>query len=417
MMKTYLTYSFILLFYCASFVVKGQSAIYPHKVYNQEIKSVQFYASGDPLRMPFIRMGEYVTVSFDDVGEYIRSLEYAIIHCNRDWSPSDINISQYLDGYDDAALNDFSSSRGTYVDYMNYSLTLPNDQIRWKISGNYILKIWDRDNENEVLMTLRFVVYETDIQSSRFDVIRSIRQGQYDSHQDISFAIGIKDIGLDDPMRSVSASVIQNYNWNSIQDSIQPRRLFLDELFFDQHNSVVFPAMREYRLLDLRSTFSRGYGIHDIAKYKDGINVTLSTDEVRGYEVKFGSDRDINGGFVITNEDRLNSAWEVEYVHALFALHYFNAPPEADIYVLGAFNNFVADENSILKFDQEKSIYYREILLKQGVYDYVYGVKEPGQPITYEITEGYDNRATNNYHALIYYRPFLGNYDRVIAYN
>jgi hypothetical protein len=416
-MTSYYKHFFILLFCAFTFPGFGQQQVYPHRIYNSEIKSVLFYANGQPQSMPFIDMGGSITLEFDDLGEYIRNLNYAIIHCNRDWTSSDINISQYLDGYDDAELNDFTSSRGTLIDYMHYRLDLPNNQMRWKISGNYILKVWDRDNNDEVLMTLRFVVYETNIRSTRFDVIRSIRQGNYDSHQDISFAIGIKDIGLDDPMRSVSASVIQNYDWNSIQDSIRPRRLFLDELFFDQHNSVVFPAMREYRLLDLRSMFSRGFGIHDIAKYQDGINVTLHTDELRGHELKFGDDRDINGAFVIDNQDRLNNDWEVEYVYALFSLHYFNAPPDAKVYVLGAFNNFTADENSLMEFDEENSIFFKEILLKQGVYDYVYGVQEPGKPLTYEVTEGYDNRASNVYHALIYYRPFLGNYDRVIAYN
>ncbi len=404
----------LVLFYLTPFV--GHAQVYQHEIFNPEIKSVTIHPIGDPFAMPFIPQYGALMVEFDDIGEYIRDLEYTIIHCNRDWTPSNISIYEYLDGFDNSTLSDFSSSRGTYTDYMHYRMILPNNDIKWKISGNFILKIWDRDNQDEVLMHLRFVVYETNVNFTYADIFRSTRQGFFDSHHELSFAVGIKNIGLDDPMNSVSASVIQNQNWNTIIDSIRPRRVFREQLFFDQHNSVVFPAMREYRLADLRTVYSRGFRIHEIAAYSDGINVTMETDELRGYEIKFGSDNDINGAFAITNSDQLNDDWEVEYVHVLFSLHYFNAPPDADVHVLGAFNNFSADSTSLMAFDEINSLFYKEVMLKQGVYDYSYAVKMPGEPLDYSQTEGFDNRANNRYHVVLYYRPFHGTYDRVIAY-
>ena len=390
--------------------------IFQHEIFNDDIKSVAIYPVGLPFQMPIIPLQSGIVVEFDDLGEYIRDLEYTIIHCNQDWTPSNINVYEYLDGFDDAPMNDFSSSRGTIVDYMHYRLVLPNQDVNWKISGNYILKIWDRDNNDEVLMHLRFIVFEPDLGLSEIELFRSTRSGFFDSHHEISFALGLKDVLLDDPMQSVRASVIQNYSWHSIQQLIPPRRYMRDQLYFDQHNSIVFPVKREYRLLDLRTLFSRGFRIHDIAAYVDGINVTLETDEIRGYEKKFGTDFDMNGGFAITNTDLLNNDWELEYVHVLFTLHFFNSPPEADVFVLGAFNNYEANADSRMEFDEESSLFYKEVLVKQGVYDYHYATKEDKGSLDFSITEGYDNRAENEYHIIIYYRPFHGTYDRVIAY-
>ena len=411
--RTVLLVAFFIGFHVS---ISQATEVLQNEVFSDDIKSVAIYPAGQPFQMPIIPMQGGLIVEFDDLGEYIRDLEYTIIHCNQDWTPSTINVYEYLDGYDNAPINDFASSRGTILDYMHYRLVLPNQNVNWRISGNYILKIWDRDNNDEVLMHLRFVVFEPQLSLSQVDLFRSTRGGFFDSHHEISFALGLKDVALDDPMQSVRATVIQNYNWKSAQQLLTPRRFMRDQLYFDLHNAIVFPVIREFRLLDLRTLLTRGFRIYDIATYVDGINVTLETDEIRGYEKKFGTDFDMNGGFAITNTDALNNEWELEYVHVLFTLHYFNAPPDAAIYVLGAFNNYEANAKSEMEFDEENSIFYKEVLVKQGVYDYHYGSSEDGKSIDFSMTEGYDNRAVNEYHILVYYRPFHGTYDRLIAY-
>lgn len=409
-----LIFSIILLI--VGLTIGRSQEVIEHRVYDENISSVQFHPTGDVLQMPIVPMNGRLQLSFDDLGEDIRSLEYTIIHCDQNWEPSDISVFEYLDGFDDARINDFNSSRNTVVDYMHYNVYLPNEDIRWKISGNYILKVWDSDDDDRVLMTLRFVVFEPLVRLTNAQVFRSNRQGMYDSHQDVTFAARIKDLGLDDPMNSIRATIFQNYNWNTARSNIKPQRVLREELYFDRRMEVVFPAMREYRLADLRSLYSGSYSMHAIDKYDDGINVTMKTDELRGHRTSFGQDRDINGTFVIDNEDNLNDLWGVEYCHTLFTLHYFNVPEDAEVYILGAFNQYRADENSKMEFNVSESIFYKELLLKQGVYDYVYGVKEKGKPLSYLDTEGLDNRAQNDYHVLLYYRPFLGTYDRVVSY-
>ena len=411
------TYLFLGCLCLLGFLSENKAQELHNEVFNDEIKSVRIFPVGFPLAPPIIPMGGRLRVVFDDIGEYQRDLEYTIVHCNQNWAPSDLSVYEYIEGFDDATLLDFTTSRGTYVDYTIHELFLPNVDIQWKVSGNYILKIWDRDNDDELLTHLRFVVYESGIEFSEAELFRSTRQGFYNSHHELSFALGLKNIALDDPMRSVSASVFQNFDWHTLRDSIPPRRFMLDQLFFDQHNAVVFPAMREYRLADLRSLSASNFGVHEVQAFQDGINVTMKTDELRGYEEKFGNDWDLNGAFVIDHSDSSNfQEWELEYAHVMFTLHYFNAPPDADVYILGPFNGYTADESSKMEFEGSTSIFYKELLLKQGVYDYVYGVKESDGPIDFSITEGFDNRSQNDYHALIYYRPFLGTYDRVISY-
>jgi len=117
---------------------------YDH-IYKDNIKSVKFHVDGGYLTYPIIDLEAPapLMLSFDDMDGDIKSYVYTFVHCDVNWQPSNINEMDYLDGFSEGDITDYEYSFSTYVDYTHYSLLLPNDDMRWKISGNYLLKVYE----------------------------------------------------------------------------------------------------------------------------------------------------------------------------------------------------------------------------------------------------------------------------------
>ena len=58
---------------------------------------------------------------------------------------SKISKSEYIAGYDDNLIENFENSFNTLINYTNYKISIPNEDVKLKISGNYSIS---RKNEN-----------------------------------------------------------------------------------------------------------------------------------------------------------------------------------------------------------------------------------------------------------------------------
>ena len=403
----------LVLFIFANVLIGQEVLTIENRVYDQDIKSLSVHAVGDERRLPIISMSQYLKISFDDFNIDYREFVYTIIHCDRNWQPSDLGPEEYLTGFNDADLDEYYPSRGTYIDYNHYELILPNDDIGWSISGNYLFVIKDRET-NKLVFTHRFVVFERLLRISG-EVTRPTRY--LDTHDEIQFSVNIKNVRIDDPTLNLSANITQNQDWNATIEDIEPRRQVGDDILFDYHNIIVFPSMKNYRLADLRSSRSSNYRIHSLNRYSDGVEITIKTDKLRDRSFILDDNLDINGAYVINNTDGYDTDTESEYSWIMFSLKHPYAVPGTEVYILGEFNDFRADSLSRMECDEDGQLYYKELLLKQGVYDYMYASKSSLHPeLSYEHTEGFDHRSDNEYHIMIYYRSFISKYDRVVGY-
>jgi len=123
--------------------------IYEDHVYLEHIKSVKFHHNRLITSYPIIDLnsGGRLILTFDDILGGDRDYTYKIIHCDKDWNPSDLTEMDYLTGFNDEEIRDYEYSLGTKVDYTNYSLALPNRECGWTISGNYLLVVTDDDSD------------------------------------------------------------------------------------------------------------------------------------------------------------------------------------------------------------------------------------------------------------------------------
>ena len=112
------------------------------------LKTVLLHPAGAPLAPPVVPLTEedglgMLELRFDDLsGDYV-TWEVRVVHCDRHWQPSDMHPSEYIQGFHTTPMADEEASFGTKVDYTHHQLVLPNEDLKWTRSGNYLLEVFD----------------------------------------------------------------------------------------------------------------------------------------------------------------------------------------------------------------------------------------------------------------------------------
>ena len=123
----------------------------------EHIKSIVLKGENED-QFPVIELGKPLFLEFDDLLANEQDYYYKIIHCDYDWSPSILLKSQYLSGIDNQRILNYENSYNTLQSYSNYKLTIPNRDVRLKVSGNYLLEIYN--GSNEIQFSRKFVVFK-----------------------------------------------------------------------------------------------------------------------------------------------------------------------------------------------------------------------------------------------------------------
>ena len=129
-MKRYLTY----LFMGTLLLIASHARAQSNKVYHPMIHTLQTIVNDDWLHDDVITLGtnDWVTISFDHFTHDYHRFTYRIVHCNADWTPSDLFEVDYMDGFNNQPIEDYDNSLNTTMLYTHYRLDLPNDEIQFK---------------------------------------------------------------------------------------------------------------------------------------------------------------------------------------------------------------------------------------------------------------------------------------------
>ena len=101
-------------------------------IYADGIHSVKLTLQGMDFGQPIIQLnsGEKLELSFDDLLQQDRFLKYTLIHCTHNWQYSPLSPIEYLDGFSEDLINNYSFSFNTIVPYTHYKLVFPTDEMR-----------------------------------------------------------------------------------------------------------------------------------------------------------------------------------------------------------------------------------------------------------------------------------------------
>lgn len=381
------------------------------------IYSVKITIPGTVYGLPLITLGDPhgLVLSFDDLTRDARYYRYRLQHCDRDWNPTDLPEIEYLEGINDQLINEYSFSNQTHTEYVHYEIHFPSNDLRPRISGNFLITVYD-ENTDEVVLVRRFMVVDKRVYASA-DFHRPSRVSEMRTHQSLELKVNYKDFPLSNPLQDITVTVLQNGIWQKSVQNIKPRNIFGDVIEFDWRGKLSFPGGMDFRSLDLRDLGYRSFGIDDITEYQDGYVVIKDIEKSRAGRSYF-MEKDQNGNFVIDNQRRFSGSVETtsEYVEVDFRLE----PPvesiDGKVYVAGGFTNYSTSPKYELKYDAEEDLYVGTVLMKQGRYDYLYSVaSDEDSGLDFSALEGNSQETENFYLLLTYYRPFGARYDQLIS--
>src|SRR5690606_28887374 len=121
------------------------------------IKTISFVQNGLNA-VPIFSLHDPFQIQFDDLFGNEANYYYEIVHCDYDWRPSQLVKSEYLSGFDNLRIQNYTNSFNTLQIYSHYQLTIPNRQTQLRVSGNYLIKILDENRD--VVFSRKFILYE-----------------------------------------------------------------------------------------------------------------------------------------------------------------------------------------------------------------------------------------------------------------
>lgn len=388
-------------------------------VYDDNIQTVILFAGGDQLSTPAIKLGtnEKLTLLFDDLSNQSFLFKYTLIHCTSDWETSDLDPMDYLEGYFEADINSYSFSINAIPPYIHYNLSFPNRDMRPKLSGNYIIKVYlDNTDDENVLFTRRFYVVEplarVDVEIPYYPKDLSFVRKK----QQLNLTLYTPDLFNAEPEQRVSVNIMQNGRYDNMKTHLKPTSLMVDQLNFDYTDGIVFDGGNQFRNFDIKSYYYQSMYIREIINESNGYNVVLHTSNPRP-DKPYSFIEDINGRKLIQARQGQNTNTEGEYAWVEFWLKQPRIK-DADIYIMGALNDWQIDEKGKMVFDNRLNMYHGRLYLKQGYYDYLYVVVRKGESegdVT--IIEGDHWETKNRYTVLVYYREKVPEYDRLVGFS
>ncbi len=387
------------------------------RVYLPHIRSVMFYLNDLVLTYPIIDLSSpgRLVLQFDDLEGDVKRYTYTIIHCDAEWKPSSLAPAEYISGFQEATIDQYDYSFNTVAEFTHYWLTLPNEDMAFTLSGNYVLVVYEDEHERRPALTRRFVVVEPLVQIDA-RVVRPARVDLSDTHHEVDFIVHHPGLQIRSPRTEIAAHVLQNGRWDNAVTDLNPLFVYRQRLSFDYQDKVVFAAGKEFRYADLRSLRFPTEGVAWVEETERGWEVGLVRDRIRAYGA-YVERRDINGKFVIETHDDDDQDLEADYARVLFSLYSPVEMEEVDVYLFGAFTDWQLRPEFKMVYNPAVSAYVARPQLKQGYYEYVYVTVPKGRPVApdWSETEGDWYETENEYTVLVYYRPFGARYDRLIG--
>jgi hypothetical protein len=381
------------------------------------IKTVQLYKEGWNLSYPIIKLNssEKLVLNFDLMGDDAESYYYTVIHCDKDWNKSDIFPNDYMNGDIENPIEDYESSFNTTVSYFHYQLSFPNDRISIKLSGNYIIKVYQPGKPDEPSVTQRFIVTED---AAKIDITahRPQMAGDNNKRQQIDFTVNTSGLSISDPYRNVWAFLLQNGRWDNQKRNLKPVFYGDNELKYNSlSDKNIFLGGNEFRYFDIKSIRYQSEYVKRIDFASPNYNVFLYPSENREFKPYFYW-KDFNGKYYIAFQEGKKPEIESEYVYVYFSLPSDQIVQGGNIYVSGALNNWIFDKNNLMRYNIQSKEYECTMLLKQGWYNYeIAYLKNGDTKNTTTMFEGSHYETENDYVVLVYYRNPRDRYDRVIG--
>jgi hypothetical protein len=388
--------------------------LYSNTQYESSIKTVILTQAGSLERFPAIDLNsaQQLNIQFDELMPENDNYQYTFIHCSHDWQPSNLKPNEYLKGNFFENINDYSFSNNTYQVYTHYSIVFPTNDMKPKLSGNYILKVYRNFDENDLILTRRFMVVEDKFVLSASANIATNPSARFNS-QEIDFSVNMGENVVPNPMMDVKATIMQNLRWDNAITDLKPRFVNGKVLEYNYETGNLFQAGNEFRYFDIRSLINLSFNVR--RKYMEGNlkNAVLYADATK-MNLPYLQTIDFNGKIVVDNRDRAVQG-EIEGDYAMVHFSFITDKLPKDVYIFGELSDWQLKEEFKMDWNEKSGQYEKSMMLKQAYYNYYYVTPDAKGLADLQYTEGNHSNTENDYHVMIYNKnPFM-QYDELLG--
>lgn len=387
--------------------------------YKPEVQTVLLFADDNPLSDPIIPLDDMLgrlTLSFDIIDGQGEVLNYTFIHCSHDWHPTDIQRIQYASGFESDRLDNYNFSRNTLIEYANYQLRFPNEDMMPLVSGNYLLIVYG-DDLNDLYFTRRFMVVDekahVGVTVPRYPDDLALT----DTHQQLNIKVSMNDY-LSGTLQQYSFLTIrQNGRWDNAAEGLKPTYVYPDCISFEHHPQTVFEATNQYRRFNTSNFYFQSENLAHIRQTDVSFEIDIATCESRARKA-YATYEDIHGEkFVYVENENLDNFTEADYCRVNFFYKSETPMDGNDLYLLGALNDWRFDVNNKMEYNYQLRGYTCSMMLKQGYYNFMFATvdRKTGEVRT-DLTAGNHWETNNLYKLYFYYYNATKGYDELIGY-
>lgn len=316
-------------------------------------------------------------------------------HHQPNWQDSGLPLAMILEGNSYEILQDQQNSSELGPLYRSYELKFPSKNLKFKFSGNYSLEVFNPSN-GHVWARLPFFISE-----ALSGLTMSVEQIYASSttnrivHQ--PFLVYKYPDFVQFPISQVSAYFVKNQFWGRSIKADRIDQNIQGELGFHPSRNRSFVADEQIRSVSLSNPTPDNFRILEVDRPNNILKVILQRDT---------PGLDANNSRSNIRRSMADNSKDAEYLDAQFQLETDLKWQNAEVYLLGDFNQWAIDKRYKLISDKNADFPFltAQVRIKEGNYGYKYVVKYKNGEIDDRPFMTPFTNFTNIYHSLVYYK-------------
>jgi hypothetical protein len=380
------------------------------------IKTLQVGILGEKMSLPLLSLNgtEVLNIGFDEMSHQAHTYSYRVLHCNSDWTRSNLNTNEYIAGFTTGDITGSRLSMNTSILYTHYNFNLPNENMSFKISGNYVALVYEDNRQDKPILQACFSISEP-----RVGISANVR-GNTDTElngklQQIDFDINLNGYRVTDVNTEIKVIVRQNNRTDNEITQLTPTYISDSKLSYLNNKELIFEGGNEYHRFDISSVYAASEGVDAIKFERPSYHAYLTPNKIRKTN-SYTQDFDVNGRYIVNLQNSEDDDVDADYMFVHFNLPSPQPYFDGQLYLGGEFNYNLLNNSARLEYDGSSGNYLKTMLLKQGGYNYQYWFKSKGErKASAERVEGSYWQARNEYSIYVYHRAFGERYDRLIG--
>ena len=352
--------------------------------------------TGRPGAAPVLDLtsNETLTLFFETQGIMSGQYQLGFTHHNPDWSVSPLPSEFFMDGLNEIYLSGGELNQNDPFRYRQYIFTFPNRDVRFRRSGNYMLRITDSATGN-LLFTLPFFVSEN-VGTARASIEKVLLPGSGRQILHRPFIHYTHPGFVEMPQFDLLVYFSQNRFWGRMKEARETDFSGNDESRFEMSSGEGFNGNFAAAAADIRTFSQLEPGIDNVMPAEVPVRIQLDEDVDNLYS---------DSGVDFTNY----MSGAMRSTDARYADTEFRFEAEADlkegesIYLTGDFNNWHIEEKLKLGEPDRLGLRSTTVRIKQGTYRYKY-ILFDGERFDLNPFENTFANQRQEYHSFVYFR-------------